>query len=83
MIVYACKVYDGILGDWVETGVFSTTGKAMSSGSEYITRTCSEDVEIIDWDYSSGETWTDWYQNKHGRVFTRVVTRFEVDKELV
>ena len=83
MTVYLCKVYDGILGDWVETGAFSTTGKAMNSGSEYITCACPEGAELIDWDYSSGTSWTDWYQNTRGRIFTRVVTKFEVDKKLV
>lgn len=80
MKVFMCKVYDGILGDWVDMGVFSTCAKAMEAGSLYIISQCA-DVTLIDWDHDANVC-TDWYQNNNGRVFTRVVTETEIDRSL-
>ena len=80
MKVFMCKVYDGILGDWVDMGVFSTCAKAMAAGSLYIVSACGEAC-TLDWEHDSN-VYTDWYQSKHGRVFTRVVTETELDRSL-
>lgn len=80
MKVFMCKVYDGILGDWVDMGVFSTCAKAMEAGSLYIISAC-DDNSLIDWE-RDGNVYTDWYQSKHGNVFTRVVTETEIDRSL-
>ena len=80
MKVSICKVFDGDLGDWVDIGVFSTVARAMEAGSLYIINSCG-DVSLLDWDHGANVN-TDWYQGTNGRVFTRVVTECEVDKEL-
>ena len=46
MKVYMCKVWDGVLGDWVDIGVFSTCAKAMEGGSLYIVEACG-DVKLL------------------------------------
>ena len=80
MKVYMCKVYDGILGDWIDIGVFSTCAKAMEGGSLYIIGAC-EDMTLLDWEHDAN-VYTDWFQSRHGRVFTRVVTEAEIDRSL-
>jgi hypothetical protein len=80
MKVSMCKVYDGDLGDWVDIGVFSTPTKAMEGGSIYIVNACGN-VSLLDWEHDTN-VYTDWYQGTNGRVFTRVVTECEIDKEL-
>lgn len=80
MKLYMCKVYDGLLGDWVDIGVFSTCAKAMEGGSLYIVEVCSEAV-VIDWEHDTN-VFTDWFQSHTGRVFTRVVTEVELDRPL-
>ena len=80
MKVYMCKVWDGLLGDWVDIGVFSTPAKAMEGGSLYIVNTCG-DVSLLDWEHDTN-VYTDWYQGTNGRIFTRVVTECEIDKGL-
>lgn len=80
MKVFMCKVYDGVLGDWVDMGVFSTCAKAMEAGSLYIISQCA-DVILLDWDYDAN-VYTDWYQGKYGWAFTRVVTETEIDRSL-
>lgn len=81
MTVCTCKVFDGALGDWVDIGVFSTIAKAMEGGSLYIVNTCDGDVSLLDWEHNTN-VYTDWYQGVNGRIFTRVVTECEVDKQL-
>ena len=80
MKVYMCKVWDGILGDWVDIGVFSTCAKAMEGGSLYIIDTCG-DVCLLDWEHDAN-VYADWYQSADGHVFTRVVTETEIDRSL-
>lgn len=80
MTLYLCKVWDGILGDWVDIGVFSTCAKAMEAGSLYIVEAC-ENVTLLDWEHDANVC-TDWYQSANGRVFTRVVTEAKLDQSL-
>ena len=80
MTVYVCKVFDGILGDWVDRGVFSTIVKAQNAGTEYMEETCGNITHIdFDWDTN---THTDWYMGENGHVFTRVITECELDRVL-
>ena len=81
MKVSMCKVFDPRLGDWVDMGVFSTSAKALDSGTLYITNACG-DVYLLDFDYDTN-VHTDWYQDADGAIFTRVVTECEIDKGLV
>ena len=80
MKVYMCKVWDGVLGNWVDRGVFSTCAKAMESGSLYIVEVCG-DVTLLDWEHDTN-VYIDWYQNTNGRIFIRVVTETEIDRSL-
>ena len=80
MKVSMCKVFDPYLGDWVDMGVFSTSAKATESGMLYITN-AHGDVSWLDFDYDTN-VHTDWYQDVHDRIFTRVVTECEIDKGL-
>ena len=75
-----CKVYNEILGNWVDIGVFSTCAKAMEAGSLYISNQCT-DIIPTDWDYDMN-VYTDCYQGRHGWTFTRVVTETEIDRSL-
>ena len=80
MTVYMCKVYDALIGDWIDLGVFSTSVKAEGAGTDYIMENYPACV-IIDWARDANVR-TDWYQDIDGRVNTRVVTECELDKML-
>lgn len=80
MKVYMCKVYDALIGDWIDLGVFSTQAKAEGAGENYIMENYPACV-VIDWARDANVR-TDWYQDIDGRVNTRVVTECELDKML-
>ena len=80
MTVYMCKVYDALIGDWIDLGVFSTQAKAEGAGEEYITSNYPACV-VIDWERDVNVHIV-WYQDIGGRVNTRVVTECELDKSL-
>ena len=80
MKVFMCKVYDALIGDWIDLGVFSTSVKAEGAGTDYIMENYPACV-IIDWARDANVR-TDWYQDMDGRVNTRVVTECELDKML-
>lgn len=80
MKIYTSKVYDALIGDWIDMGVFSTQAKAEGAGENYIMENYPACV-IIDWAREDNVR-TDWYQDIDGRVNTRVVTECELDKIL-
>lgn len=80
MTVYTSKVYDTLIGDWIDMGVFSTPAKAEGAGESYIMENYPACV-IIDWERDANVL-TTWYQDIDGRINTRVVTECELDKVL-
>lgn len=80
MTVYMCKIYDALIGDWIDLGVFSTAAKAEGAGDNYIMESYPACV-VIDWE-RDGNVCTVWYQDIDGRINTRVVTECELDKML-
>lgn len=80
MTVFICKVYDALIGDWIDLGVFSTQAKAEGAGTDYIMESYPACV-VIDWERDANVL-TTWYQDIDGRVNTRVVTECELDKVL-
>ncbi len=78
MTVYICQIYDSLLGDRFDLGVFSTSAKAESAGTDYIMEECPESV-AIDWMYEDG-TRVDWYQTPNGYTYTRMIIEAELDK---
>ena len=80
MTVYMSKVYDALIGEWIDFGVFSTGAKAEGAGENYIMENYPACV-VIDWE-RDGNVRTDWYQDIDGRINTRVVTECELDKVL-
>ena len=80
MKIFMCKVYDALIGNWIDLGVFSTSVKAEGAGTNYIMENYPACV-VIDWARDANVR-TDWYQDIDGRVNTRVVTECELDKSL-
>ena len=82
MELHMCKVFDEGIGDWIDLGVFSTPAKAEGAGTEYIENACEDaEVTLIDWEVDTNVS-THWYQTPGGRVFTRVITKCELDQNL-